>query len=283
MDSFTLETDVQEKISVDELASLIFKILKRNLSTKKRITSYYPGSLASIRGFELLRYPGGNEVKVHPDFDKKYAQAVHILRDKGLIMQDHTQGHSSEFVELTPKGESAEPEQFLPLVESYDKLLQEIESSFGPIDSVAKIYLKEALGTFKSDYLISAAFCLGAMSERCILLFSNALEADLKDVNATAEYSKCKSVKQHAKFVVDNLLKLRKKYPGNDDLFFELDTKINSLASHYRLTRNEAGHPDFVPKIERAELELALKTVSKYLGTVLSVLKLLGAKEYSVK
>jgi hypothetical protein len=275
METFTLETDVQDKISVNELASLIFKILKRNLSTKKRITSYYPGQLSSIRAFELLRYPGGKEVNVHPNFNKKFAQAVQVLRDKSLIMPDHTQSHSTDFAELTSKGETTEPEQFLPSVESYDKLVQEIETSLGPIDSVAKIYLKEALGTFKSDYIISAAFCLGAMSERCILLLSSALERDLKDANISREYSKCNGVKRYAKFVVDNLPKLRNKHPGNDAIFFELDTKINSLASYYRLTRNEAGHPDFLPTVERAELELAFKTVPRYLNTVLKVLKVI--------
>jgi len=275
MENFSLEPEAQERISVDELAMLIFKILKRNLSTTKRITSYSPGQLSSIKAFELLIYPGGKQVKIHPGFEKKFAQAVQILKDKGLIMPDHNQTHSPDFVELTAKGEEMETEQFLPSAESSEKLINDLKSSAGPLDSVAEIYLKECIETFKSDFLISSAFCLGAMSERCILLLAKCLEADLNEPSVSRTYSGCRSVKHYANFISDNLSKLRRKHPGNDDLFRELDTKINTLSSYYRMTRNEAGHPDFIPNIERPELELALKTVPKYLDTILRVLKLL--------
>jgi uncharacterized protein YktB (UPF0637 family) len=275
MEIYTLDTETQGKISVEELASLIFKILKRNLPATKGIVSYSPSSLSSIKAFELLRGPGGREEKIHPGFEKKFAQAVQILRDKGLIMQDHTQSHSAEFVELTDKGEKTEPEQIFPLVGSSDELISKIESTAGPLDRVAKIYLKEAMDTFKSDFLISSAFCLGAMSERCVLQLAKEIEADLSNPEVSRDYSRCGSVKHYANFIADNLNRLRSKYPGNDALFRDLDTKINTLANYYRLTRNEAGHPDFVPNIDRPELELALKTVPKYLETILRVMKLL--------
>lgn len=277
MEVFTIEPDIQARISVEELSALIFKILKRNLSTRKRIISYYEGSLSSIKGCELLRYPGGKEVKIHPSFEKKFAQAVQLLRDKGLIMPDHTQPHGQEFVELTDKGEKMEPDQFFPLVERSDEVIDKLESLSGPLDQVAKIYLQEALETFKSDFIISSAFCLGATSERYILLLAKVVEDLLSDREVSRAYSNCRSVKHYASFINDNLSKLRKKYPGNDDLFRDLDTKINTLAGYYRMTRNEAGHPDFIPQIESSELELALKTFPKYLGAFLNVLKLLGS------
>ncbi len=275
MDTFTLDPEVQERISVAELAELIFKILKRNLSASERVVSYYGGSLESIKEFELLRYPGGRVAKIHPNFEKKFAQAVQMLRDKELIMQDHVQSQSPNNVELTLKGEVMEPGQFLPTVESSDKMIEAIESSTGALDEVIKVYLREAHDTFKSDFLISSAFCLGAMSERCILILSQAVEADLKDPVVSAQYLKCKWVKDYAKFISESINGLRKRHSGNDELFRDLDTKINTLAAYYRLTRNEAGHPDFVPKIERPELELALKTVPRYLETILAVLQLL--------
>jgi len=275
METFTLELDVQERISAEELASLIFKILKRNLSAGKRIVSYYPGSLSSIKAFELLRGPADRRLKIHPEFEKKFARAVHILRQKDFITQDHTQTHSQEFVELTEKGEKTETEEFFPLVESSDGLISRIETAVGSLDPVAKTYLSEALETFKSDFPISSTFCLGAMSERCILQLAKEIEADLSNPDVSKKYSRCRSVKHYANFIADCLNRLRSKHPGNDALFRDLDTKINTLASYYRLTRNEAGHSDFVPNIDRSELELALKTVPKYLDTFLSVVKLL--------
>lgn len=275
METFTLEPAAQERISVEELAALIFKILKRNLTTTKRIVSYYPGSLSSIMSFELLRSSGDRQIKIHPNFEKKFAHAVQILRDKGLIMQDHTRPHGQEFVELTPNGEKKESEEFFPLVESSEELIIKVESSAGPLDQVAKIYLKESIETFKSDFIISSAFCLGAMSERYIMLLAKSVETGLNDLDVSKAYSECRSVKHYSKFISRNLSKLRKKYPGNDDLFGDLDTKISILAGYYRLTRNEVGHPDFAPDIDHSELELAMKTVPKYLETILRLVKLL--------
>jgi len=276
MENFVIEPDIQEKISVEELSALVFKILKRNLSTRDRITSYYKGSLKSIMAFELLRGPGNREIKRHSTFEKKFAQAIQLLRDKGLIMQDHTQPHAQEFVELTEKGEKMEPDKFFPLIENSDEVITKLESSLGQLDQVAKIYLQESLDTFKSDFIISSAFCLGATSERYILILADSVKTVLNNQDVSKAYSSCKSVKHYANLINDNISKLKKKYPGNDDLFRDLDTKMNTLAGYYRMTRNEAGHPDFVPQIEHSELELALKTFPKYLDTIIRVLKLLG-------
>ena len=98
----------------------------------------------------------------------------------------------------------------------------------------------------------------------------------LKDSSISQQYSKCKWVKDHAKFISDNINKLKKNHPGKDEVFRDLDSKLNIVAGYYRLTRNEAGHPDFVPKIERPDLELALKTVPGYLETILGVIKMLA-------
>jgi len=273
MENFTLEPEAQERISVEELARLILKILKLNLSTPRRV-GYYPGRLSAIKAVELLQYPGGRQVKI-PNFDRKFAQAVHLLKKEDRIMQDHEYPHDQDCVQLTHKEEAIEPDQFLPFVESSDQIISKLNSSVGAIDPVIEIYLREALETFKSNFLISSAFCLGAMSERCILLLAKGIKDDLNEPSVSSVYSRCRSVKHYADFISDNLSKLRSKNPGNDDLFRELDVKINTLSTYYRLTRNEAGHPAFVPNITRPTLESHLRTAPEYLDTMLGVLKLL--------
>lgn len=276
MENFTLEPEIQKKMSIEELSALIFKILKRNLSTSARITSYYKGSLQSILAFELLRGPGNREIKQDSSFGKKFAQAIQLLRNKGLIMQDHTQPHAQEFVELTDLGEKMEPDKFFPLIENTDEVIADLESQIGKLDQIGKIYLQESLNTFKSDFIISSAFCLGATSERYIRLLADFVKIELNDPGVSKAYSDCKCVKHFAYLISNNIGKIKRKYPGNENLFRDLDTKLNTLAGYYRLTRNEAGHPDFVPQIEHLELELALKTFPKYLSTIIKVLKLRG-------
>lgn len=276
MESFTLDKSAQEKISIEELASIIFKILKRNLYTKEgNNKGYSPGLLSSIKAFEFLTGHGRKKIDKHEVFDKKFAQAVQLLRDKGLIMQDLQQTQSPDFVELTDKGEETDPEKMFVFVGNSDEFIGKLENELGSLDPVARIYLKESLETFESDFLISSSFCLGAMSERFLLLLAESIKNNLNDHKVTRDYSRCKSIKHYVKFIIDNLGKLRKNHPGYDDLFRDLDTKLNTLAGYYRMTRNEAGHPDFVPNIDLQELNLALKTVPKYLKTIIEVKNLL--------
>lgn len=276
MESFTLDQNAQEKISIEGLASIILKILKRNLCTKEgNNKGYYPGQLSSIKAFEFLTGNGGNKIDEHEKFDKKFVQAVQLLKDKRLIMQDHQQTQSPDFVELTDKGEETDPEKIFPLVEESDILIEKLETEVGLLDPVARVYLEESLKTFKSNFIISSAFCLGAMSERFLLLLAGSIEKSLNDPKVTKDYSGCRSVKLYLKFIIDNLGKLRKNHLAHDDLFRDLDTKLNTLAGYYRMTRNEAGHPDFVPNIDLQELNLALKTVPKYLKTIIEVMNLL--------
>jgi|GEM_PF-2812426 len=111
--------------SIEEIAIVIFKILKENFSGKSTI-GYSAGQLTSILAFEFapqwqsLNPPKtfgldaveirGNQ-NVSDDFREKYYEAVNILRIQGLIMNDPTQ-HHDDFIVLTRRGKELSVEEF---------------------------------------------------------------------------------------------------------------------------------------------------------------------------
>lgn len=274
MEKFNLSLEQQKNISSNDLANIIFKILKRNFSEEERSRGYYPGSLSGILKFELCFDPNSGKSKIHPDFEKKYYRAVQTLKDKRLIMQDHEQ-ESYEFVELTEEGEEFQSQDFFPLITSSDQIIQDIERLVGRLDDVVKIYLKEAIDTFQSGHTISSAFCLGIMSERLILLFSKKINDSMNDPQISKKYLKFRYIKDYWQFVKDNYKKLKNIYPKYTELCYELDVKIEFLFQNYRLTRNEVGHPDFVPNISELDQQLRLKTVPGYIETIHKIIQLI--------
>ncbi|MDD1776840.1 MAG: hypothetical protein LUQ65_01630 [Candidatus Helarchaeota archaeon] len=273
METYHLSKDDQGKIPVDELAKLIFKMLKRNYSSPRPDIGYYPGSLPSIKR-EICWDSTLQREKYNPDFEKKYAEAIQTLYHERLIMEDHEQ-HSPDFVELTSDGERMQPEEFFLFGSEEDEILMKIKKSIPSLDPIVEIYLSEALKTFRKNLLISSSLALGIMSERCVFLLSEKLNNYLKDPHLEKKYSNLRYIKDYWKFIKDHIKPLKDKHTDKKQLWYELDIKLEFLFQCYRLSRNEVGHPDFVPNIFPADQNLRLKTVHSYLKTIYDIVDLM--------
>ena len=252
---------------------MVFKILKLNL-LESRSVGYYPGSLKAIKAFEICADIKTGRIVQSKGFEKKFAQAVQLLRQNNLIMQDHAQSHAQEFVELTERGEAREPEDNFLSGERISKIVENLKNSIKNFDPIVECYLNEGLKTYENGFLISSAFCLGAMSERCILLLAKKVEKTVQNSQASSEYGNLRNIKGYWNFTKKYLEDFKKIYPGNKELWYELDVKIDFMFTNYRLTRNEVGHPDFIPNIDPNEHELRIKVTPKYIETIFKVLGL---------
>lgn len=91
MENLPLSQERQASITSLELAKLILQILQRNDRMRPdelRVrVSYYPYSLGSIRGFEVI---GHAQAQVM-GFERKWAEAIAILKSKAFIAADPTQ------------------------------------------------------------------------------------------------------------------------------------------------------------------------------------------------
>lgn len=280
---YILNPDAQKKITIGDLASLIFKILKKNLQENRSVL-YCSIQLSSIKEFEFLRDPrprngavtgGGWPIKKEPQFDKKFAEAVHILFQKNLIMKDPSQ-HSDDFVVLTSKGEITAYDKVIFTFSSTNKIIQHIKKDIPNLDQVVEVYYAESIKAFQNELLISSAFTLGASSERAIYLLAEAVKNYLNNKADTKAFQDSEwSIKKLNEYTVDRLRRIKSNFRDKQDLFFEIDVKFNTLFTYYRLTRNEVGHPDRVPSLDKHELELNLKTFPKYLKKIFKIINLL--------
>lgn len=97
----------------------------------------------------------------------------------------------------------------------------------------------------------------------------------MNDPQISKKYLKFRYIKDYWQFVKDNYKKLKNIYPKYTELCYELDVKIEFLFQNYRLTRNEVGHPDFVPNISELDQQLRLKTVPGYIETIHKIIQLI--------
>ena len=271
MESFNLSLEEQEEISVEGLAGIIFKILKLNFEGGRK-RGYGPGALRSIMTFELCHDQEENRPNIHRDFEGKFYEAVQNLKNDNLIMKDPKQ--ASGYVVLITEGKQKKPDDIILFGKSSEDLIRQIKTSIGKLDQIIELYLSESIDTLKKGFIISSAISLGVMSERCILLLAEKIKEDLDDPQITNAYNGCKFIKQYWTFVKDNIRPLKRRYPGINHIEYELDVKVDFLFQNYRLTRNEAGHPEFITDIDPYDQALRIKTVPKYLESIYAVLNL---------
>lgn len=280
---YTLSPDEQKKISIEELASLIFEILKRHFQEDRKV-HYYPSSLMSIKEFEFLRgslvqdgvVSGvGLSIKEQEDFAKKFAEAVVTLRSKGLIISEPGQ-KSDDFVILSTKGEQTNYTEFSISITPADEIIAAIKSDIPNLDAVVEAYYKESIRALQEDLLLSSAFALGVSSERAIIILSEAIRDFINEETDRKQFEDAeRSIKKLRNYSIERLNNIRRKYPTEKDLFKDIDSKLETYFTYYRLTRNEVGHPDQVPKLDSDVLKLYQKQFGEYLKSIFYIIDIL--------
>jgi hypothetical protein len=272
---YKLTPEQQANISIEDLAQLILQILNRNLSAPpgSRRRSYHASSLPGIRAFEFEDEPAYGLGNPHPQFRSRFQEAVELLRQRGLIYPDPSQNSLSGCFLLTERGRAADSSDPVFEVSTAKGLIGRIEKDAGrELDEVAAAYFSEAFDALHHDMPLSCAFTLGAAAERLILKTADLVKDDLADPATEAAYDKCRGVKDYQRFIEDHLKPLRKRHSTDDQLFGDLDTKVSTLYGFYRLTRNEAGHPDdAVPKLSRDDLKANLASFRSFASAILRV------------
>jgi len=274
-EDYRLTPEQQANISIEDLARLILRILQRNLSAPpdSRGVRYAPGSLGSICAFEFEDEPAYRLGRRHPDFRARFQEATELLRQRGHIFPDPSQSSGSNHFLLTEKGRSVDTSEPILELSTAKGLVDRIRNEAGrDLDEVAAAYYAEALEAFQHDMPLSCAFTLGAAAERLILKTALLIKDDLADPAVETAYDKCSNVKGYARFIEDHIRPLRKRHPSDEKVFADFDSRVRALGTFYRLTRNEAGHPeDTVPNLSRDDLRANLASFRSFATAVLRV------------
>jgi len=258
-------------LSVDELAIHILGVLQKNAGGRR--VSYSEGQLTSIKAFEVLA-ESSSYVVPDPAFERKWAEAVQRLFLRNLIIEDPTQS-SRDFVVLTHEGREEDTSKPIIGVYSADRFVTWIARTSGPLDPVVRQYLEESYRSASQGLWLSAAFMLGAASERAVYILAEAV-ADLRgEASERQKLDQCRTVRAVKDWIIDQIPTVKRAEPSSKKLFTDVEDKINTLFTTYRYQRNDVGHPrDEVLDVDPAETRALLQSFATYWKVVADVLML---------
>ncbi len=178
----------------------------------------------------------------------------------------------SQMKEAIEAGDSV-PGQVLPF--EIEKFPDTIRERVPECDPVIVHFVEEAIRCVRSDALLAAAFMLGAASEKAINLLIYGYAESIQD-----EKHKDKFLSR-----VNNRM-ISKKYdefsqsykgchnkPTDPILSQDIEVVIGQMFQYCRITRNEVGHPQIVPDLDKGVVLANLGHFITYVERIYKLLK----------
>jgi hypothetical protein len=148
----------------------------------------------------------------------------------------------------------AGPGQALPF--EIDKFPDTIRERVPDCDPVIIRFVAEAIQRVRVEALLAAAFMIGAASERAINLLIHAYADSIRNEgNRNKFFTRINNKmisKKYEEFLAS--YKTCKSRPADPVLSQDLDVVIGTMFQFCRITRNEVGHPQIVPDLDRGVL-----------------------------
>jgi len=145
-------------------------------------------------------------------------------------------------------------------------------------DVVVAEYVAEAVRCLGARALVACTFLLGAASEKAIWhLFDSYTQAitDPGKQQAFATRIKDKKLLAAYKEFKDSFISCNYR-PSNPALSTDLEGQLDSLFNHYRISRNQVGHPKVPPTQEEWQVKLSVSTFYQYLHTIYALAEEFG-------
>ena len=166
----------------------------------------------------------------------------------------------------------AAPGQALPF--EIERFPDTIREKVPECDPVIVRFVEEAIVCWKQEAYLACAFMLGAASERAVnLLIQNYGESIADQTNRDKYFTKINNRMISVRFD-----EFRKSYAGckskptDGVLAQDLDTIIGNIFQFCRITRNEVGHPQIVPDLDKGVLLANLGQFVTYIGRIYALM-----------
>lgn len=167
----------------------------------------------------------------------------------------------------------AGPGQTLPF--EIEKFPETIRERVPECDPVIIVFVEESIKCLKHGVLLGAAFMIGAASERAVnLLIHTYVDAIKDDANRTKVLSRIsnKSIaRKYEEFA--GSFKSCKSRPTDPVLSNDIDVVIGTTFQFCRITRNEVGHPQIVPDLDKGVLIANLGNFVSYVERIYKLMK----------
>ena len=149
---------------------------------------------------------------------------------------------------------AAVPGQALPF--EIDRFPDTIRKRVPECDPVIIAFVAEAIRCLRADALLGAAFMIGAASEKAVNLLTQSYADAITDIGKKEKFlSRLNNRMVSMKW--DEFIRSYKSCgskPTEGVLAQDLETVIGTMFQFCRVTRNEVGHPQIVPDLDRGVL-----------------------------
>jgi hypothetical protein len=163
---------------------------------------------------------------------------------------------------------TALPGQMLPF--EIDKFPTTIQERVPDCDPVIIRFVAEAIKCLQADALLGAAFLLGAASEKAIsILIQSYVDGITNETNHSKLVSRLAQrviSKKWEEFLAS--FKGCQNKPADLVLSQDMDVILGNIFQFCRITRNEVGHPQIVPDLDRGVLLANFGQFVKYIERV---------------
>ncbi|MBC7263633.1 MAG: hypothetical protein H5T64_04655 [Chloroflexi bacterium] len=159
------------------------------------------------------------------------------------------------------------PGQALPF--EIDKFPQTIQERVPDCDPVIVRFIDESIRCVRSDALLAAAFMLGAASERAINLLIHTYGDAIQDDSSRQQFLS----RVNGRFISRKYDEFIRSYQScrskpSGILSQDLDVIIGGMFQFCRITRNEIGHPQIVPDLDKGVILANLGQFVKYIERI---------------
>jgi len=233
--------------------------------------NYQEKILSQVRSFIGRQ---GWEVTEHDEahakrFDIKYGKSSCTAKvySKGTVQ---IQGADSKLKETLGQlkkaieNDEVLADELLPFeIEAFPETLQK---RIPAVDPIIVRFLSESILCLKANSLLGSSFLLGAASEKAIWLLIESYTQAIADDTHRARFKERTSNKfvSRAYDEFAQSFKSCKTKPTDSALMQDLDTQINSIFQFCRICRNEVGHPQISPNLDKGVLLANMGQFIKY-------------------
>ena len=149
-------------------------------------------------------------------------------------------------------------------IEEFPKLLKK---NIRNIDPIIVKFIEEAITTIKAGSNLGCAFLLGGASEKAIYLLVDAYAQAIPDHKKRTKFSSKTSNKFISKIFNEfkNSWTTSTNKPDGFSGLKDIEVKIEHIFQFCRICRNEAGHPNLPPNIDRGALIANMGQFMKYI------------------
>jgi len=152
-----------------------------------------------------------------------------------------------------------------------DRFPQTIKERVSDCDPVIIRFVEEAIRCFRAEALLGCAFMIGAASERAIgLLIQSFGEGITDECNRNKYFAKTNNRMISKKF--DDFLASYRGCKSRSTDAQDLEVFIGSMFQFCRITRNEVGHPQIVPDLDKGVLLANLGHFVTYIERIYSLI-----------